>query len=152
MAEEKSEDKPKKVVPKRTRVNNFRSTEEQRSRIEALALQCGMRPSHYMLARALDYKPLARMNPIEEKVYRELVAIRTTIRSVSSRIGNMDAKQREDFYSSFSYLSDAIEKIASVAGPLNRICKKLSSRNKNLIQPKCEQEEQQDDQEEQEDE
>jgi hypothetical protein len=117
---------------RRTAMNNFRSTVEQKQRIQALADECGMKPTHYMLARALNYKPLVRMTPTQEAIYGELVQLRSKYRSLGTRIQRLSRKERDELFSSRSWLIESIETIAAVSERLDQIFDKVFPKNSKL--------------------
>ena len=118
---------------RRTAINNFRSTVEQRKRIIELAAECGMKPTHYMLARALNYKPLARMTPEEKAIYDALVPIRSQFRSLGTRIQRLSRKERDELFSSRSWLLESIENIALASERINNFFDRAFKKNTKLI-------------------
>jgi hypothetical protein len=118
---------------RRTAINNFRSTVEQRKRIIELAAECGMKPTHYMLARALNYKPLARMTPEEKAIYDVLVPIRSQFRSLGTRIQRLSRKERDELFSSRSWLLESIDNIALASERINNFFYRAFKKNTKLI-------------------
>jgi hypothetical protein len=118
---------------RRTAINNFRSTVEQRKRIIELAAECGMKPTHYMLARALNYKPLARMTLEEKAIYDVLVPIRSQFRSLGTRIQRLSRKERDELFSSRSWLLESIENIALASERINNFFDRAFKKNTKLI-------------------
>lgn len=85
-------------ITKRNVFVGAKVTPQQKEEIHALANQCGMTVSDYLLARAYNYKPKARLTKEESLLLQNLDNCRADLVNYVSALHGMNNKQRLEMF------------------------------------------------------
>ena len=97
-------------------------TPEQKAEIQSFANQCGMTVSNYILARAYNYKPKARLTKEEILLLQNLDNCRADLVNYVSALHGMNNKQRLDMFNRYPFMVGWLQKLGDVA---NSVCQFL---------------------------
>ena len=97
-------------------------TTQQKEEIQSFASQCGMTVSDYLLARAYNYKPRARLTKEEIQLLQNLDNCRADLVNYVSALHGMNNKQRLDMFNRYPFMVGWLQKLGDVA---NSVCQFL---------------------------
>lgn len=97
-------------------------TLQQKEKIQSFANQCGMTVSDYLLARAYNYKPKARLTKEEIQLLQNLDNCRADLVNYVSALHGMNNKQRLDMFNRYPFMVGWLQKLGDVA---NSVCQFL---------------------------
>lgn len=97
-------------------------TPQQKEKIQSFANQCGMTVSDYLLARAYNYKPKARLTKEEIQLLQNLDNCRADLVNYVSALHGMNNKQRLDMFNRYPFMVGWLQKLGEVA---NSVCQFL---------------------------
>lgn len=111
-------------ITKRNVFVGAKVTPEQKEEIHALANQCGMTVSDYLLARAYNYKPKARLTKEESLLLQNLDNCRADLVNYVSALHGMNNKQRLEMFNRIPFMVGRLQKLGDVA---EAVCQFLDS-------------------------
>lgn len=85
----------------RTEYIGAKVTAEQKQYIRRLAAECGMTVSSYVLARAFNYRPKARLTARQEAVMETLIGCRSDLVNYTSALRGMNPEKRRQMFNSY---------------------------------------------------
>ena len=109
-------------IVKRSVFVGAKVTPEQKAEIQSFANQCGMTVSNYILARAYNYKPKARLTKEEIQLLQNLDNCRADLVNYVSALHGMNNKQRLDMFNRYPFMVGWLQKLGDVA---NSVCQFL---------------------------
>ena len=118
-------------IVKRSVFIGAKVTPQQKEEIQPFANQCGMTVSNYILARAYNYKPKARLTKEEIQLLQNLDNCRADLVNYVSALHGMNNKQRLDMFNRYPFMVGWLQKLGDVA---NSVCQFLDGvRTQNNI-------------------
>ena len=96
----------------------------QKEHIKSLAEQCGMTVSDYLLARAYNYKPKARLSKEEAALLQNLDNCRADLVKYTSALHGMSASQRHMMLNQIPFMVNWLKELGNVA---ENVCQFLNS-------------------------
>ena len=96
----------------------------QKEHIKSLAEQCGMTVSDYLLARAYNYKPKARLTKEEAVLLQNLDNCRADLVKYTSALHGMSASQRHMIFNQIPFMVNWLKELGNVA---ENVCQFLNS-------------------------
>lgn len=96
----------------------------QKEHIKSLAEQCGMTVSDYLLARAYNYKPKARLSKEEAALLQNLDNCRADLVKYTSSLHGMSASQRHTMFNQIPFMVNWLKELGNVA---ENVCQFLNS-------------------------
>lgn len=96
----------------------------QKEHIKSLAEQCGMTVSDYLLARAYNYKPKARLSKEEAALLQNLDNCRADLVKYTSALHGMSASQRHMMFKQIPFMVNWLKELGNVA---ENVCQFLNS-------------------------
>lgn len=96
----------------------------QKEHIKSLAEQCGMTVSDYLLARAYNYKPKARLSKEEAALLQNLDNCRADLVKYTSALHGMSASQRHKMFNQIPFMVNWLKELGNVA---ENVCQFLNS-------------------------
>lgn len=96
----------------------------QKEHIKSLAEQCGMTVSDYLLARAYNYKPKARLTKEEAALLQNLDNCRTDLVKYTSALHCMSTSQRHMMFNQIPFMVNWLKELGNVA---ENVCQFLNS-------------------------
>lgn len=87
----------------------------QKEHIKSLAEQCGMTVSDYLLARAYNYKPKARLSKEEAALLQNLDNCRADLVKYTSALHGMSASQRHTMFNQIPFMVNWLKELGNVA-------------------------------------
>ena len=111
-------------ITKRNVFVGAKVTPQQKEEIHALANQCGMTVSDYLLARAYNYKPKARLSKEESILLQNLDNCRADLVNYVSALHGMNNKQRLEMFNRIPFMVGWLQKLGDVA---ETVCQFLDS-------------------------
>lgn len=126
-----SDDKQAKTVrePRCTTIS-FRVSRTQREHIGRLADKCGMTLSDYVLARAYNYRPKARLTSRQEAVRYELVIARSDYARYTSMLNAMPKDERRAMFRNQSWMVGALQLLGRTAEAITKIIDRYFAPNR----------------------
>ena len=109
-------------IVKRSVFVGAKVTPEQKAEIQSFANQCGMTVSDYLLSRAYNYKPKARLTKEEIHLLQNLDNCRADLVNYVSALHGMNNKQRLDMFNRYPFMVGWLQKLGDVA---NSVCQFL---------------------------
>ena len=109
-------------IVKRSVFIGAKVTPQQKVEIQSFANQCGMTVSDYLLARAYNYKPKARLTKEEIQLLQNLDNCRADLVNYVSALHGMNNKQRLDMFNRYPFMVGWLQKLGDVA---NSVCQFL---------------------------
>ena len=109
-------------IVKRSVFVGAKVTPEQKAEIQSFANQCGMTVSDYLLSRAYNYKPKARLTKEEILLLQNLDNCRADLVNYVSALHGMNNKQRMDMFNRYPFMVGWLQKLGDVA---NSVCQFL---------------------------
>jgi uncharacterized protein (DUF1778 family) len=114
---------------KRSESVKFRATPQQKKHIEELARRAGMTVSEYVLARAYNYSPKARMTELDDAVYDELVAARTDYKKYIGMLTGMNDDLRQQMFNNERWMVGALRLLDAQCTRINYIINNVYGKN-----------------------
>ena len=111
-------------IVKRSVFVGAKVTPEQKTEIQSFANQCGMTVSNYILARAYNYKPKARLTKEEIQLLQNLDNCRADLVNYVSALHGMNNKQRLEMFNRIPFMVGWLQKLGDVA---EAVCQFLDS-------------------------
>ena len=103
----------------------------QKEHIKSMAEQCGMTVSDYLLARAYNYKPKARLSKEEAALLQNLDNCRADLVKYTSALNGMSASQRHMMFNQIPFMVNWLKELGNVA---ENVCQFLNSvKEPNII-------------------
>ena len=96
----------------------------QKEHIKSMAEQCGMTVSDYLLARAYNYKPKARLSKEEAALLQNLDNCRADLVKFTSALHGMSASQRHTMFNQTPFMVNWLKELGNVA---ENVCQFLNS-------------------------
>ena len=96
----------------------------QKEHIKSLAEQCGMTVSDYLLARAYNYKPKARLSKEEAALLQNLDNCRADLVKYTSALHGMRARPRHTMFNQIPFMVNWLKELGNVA---ENVCQFLNS-------------------------
>lgn len=96
----------------------------QKEHIKSLAEQCGMTVSDYLLARAYNYKPKARLSKEEAALLQNLDNCRADLVKYTSALHCMSVSQRHMMFNQIPFMVNWLKELGNVA---ENVCQFLNS-------------------------
>lgn len=96
----------------------------QKEHIKSLAEQCGMTVSDYLLARAYNYKPKARLSKEEAALLQNLDNCRADLVKYTSALHGMSASQQHMMFNQIPFMVNWLKELGNVA---ENVCQFLNS-------------------------
>lgn len=96
----------------------------QKEHIKSLAEQCGMTVSDYLLARAYNYKPKARLSKEEAALLQNLDNCRADLVKYTSALHGMSVSQRHMMFNQIPFMVNWLKELGNVA---ENVCQFLNS-------------------------
>lgn len=90
-------------------------TPRQKEYIKSQAAQCGMTVSDYLLARAYNYHPKARLTKEEAMLLQNLDDCRSDLVKYTSALHGMSTKQRMAMFNQIPFMVDWLKELGNVA-------------------------------------
>ena len=128
--------------PKETRsvFVGARVTPSQRDHIKSLAEQCGMTVSDYILSRAYNFKPKARLTKEEAALLQNLDDCRSDLVKYTSALHGMSTKQRMIMFNQIPFMVGWLKELGNVAENVCQFLNAVKEKNKIPSNPKSEEE------------
>ena len=128
--------------PKETRsvFVGARVTPSQRDHIKSLAEQCGMTVSDYILSRAYNFKPKARLTKEEAALLQNLDNCRSDLVKYTSALHGMSTKQRMAMFNQIPFMVSWLKELGNVAENVCQFLNEVKEKNKIPSNPKSEEE------------
>lgn len=99
-------------------------TPQQKEFIQSQAKLCGMTVSDYLLARAYNYKPKARLTKQEAALLQNLDNCRIDLMRYTSALHGMTPSQRLIMFNHIPFMVDWLKRLGQLA---DRLCEFLNS-------------------------
>ena len=96
----------------------------QKEHIKSMAEQCGMTVSDYLLARAYNYKPKARLTKEEAALLQNLDNCRADLVKYPSALHGMSASPRHMMFNQIPFMVNWLKELGNVA---ENVCQFLNS-------------------------
>ena len=110
----------------------------QKEHIKSLAEQCGMTVSDYLLARAYNYKPKARLSKEEAALLQNLDNCRSDLVKYASALHGMSTKQRMVMFNQIPFMVGWLGELSSVAEGVCQFLEAVKEKNKIPSNPQSE--------------
>ena len=115
-------------------------TPSQRDHIKSLAEQCGMTVSDYILSRAYNFKPKARLTKEEATLLQNLDDCRSDLVKYTSALHGMSTKQRMAMFNHIPFMVGWLKELGNVAENICQFLNAVKEKNKIPSNPKSEEE------------
>jgi len=128
-----TEDKQNTPFPpenRRTEYVGAKVTPGQKQRIRRLAEKCGMTVSSYMLARALGYRPKARLTARQEAVMETLIGCRGDLVNYTSALRGMNPEKRRKMFGSYPFMLEWLKELGRLAERVTGVLDKVRADNR----------------------
>ena len=102
----------------------------QKEHIKSLAEQCGMTVSDYLLARAYNYKPKARLSKEEAALLQNLDNCRSDLVKYTSALHGMSTKQRMVMFNQTPFMVGWLGELSNVAEGVCQFLEAVKEKNK----------------------
>ena len=112
----------------------------QKEHIKSMAEQCGMTVSDYLLARAYNYKPKARLSKEEAALLQNLDNCRSDLVKYTSALHGMSTKQRMVMFNQIPFMVGWLKELGNVAENICQFLNAVKEKNKIPSNPKSEEE------------
>ena len=123
-------------IVKRSVFVGAKVTPEQKTEIQSFANQCGMTVSDYLLARAYNYKPKARLTKEEIHLLQNLDNCRADLVNYVSALHGMNNKQRLDMFNRYPFMVGWLQKLGDVANSVCQFLDGVKAQNNIPTNPK----------------
>ena len=115
-------------------------TPGQKEYIKSLAGQCGMTVSDYILSRAYNFKPKARLTKEEAVLLQNLDDCRSDLVKYTSALHGMSTKQRMAMFNQIPFMVGWLKELGNVAENVCQFLNAVKEKNKIPSNPKSEEE------------
>lgn len=115
-------------------------TPTQKEQIKSLAGQCGMTVSDYILPRAYNFKPKARLTKEEAVLLQNLDDCRSDLVKYTSALHGMSTKQRMVMFNQIPFMVGWLKELGNVAESVCQFLNAVKEKNKIPSNPKSEEE------------
>ena len=105
-------------------------TPSQKEYIKSQAEQCGMTVSDYLLARAYNYHPKARLTKEEAALLQNLDNCRSDLVKYTSALHGMSTKQRMAMFNQIPFMVGWLKELGNVAESVCRFLNAAKEQNK----------------------
>lgn len=105
-------------------------TPSQKEYIKSQAAQCGMTVSDYLLARAFNYKPMARLTKEETALLQNLDDCRSDLVKYTSALHGMSTKQRMAMFNQIPFMVGWLKELGNVAESVCQFLNAAKEQNK----------------------
>ena len=105
-------------------------TPSQKEYIKSQAEQCGMTVSDYLLARAYNYHPKARLTKEEAALLQNLDNCRSDLVKYTSALYGMSTKQRMAMFNQIPFMVGWLKELGNVAESVCRFLNAAKEQNK----------------------
>lgn len=112
----------------------------QKEYIKSQAEQCGMTVSDYLLARAYNYQPKARLTKEEVDLLQNLDNCRSDLVKYTSALHGMSTKQRVAMFNQIPFMVSWLKELGNVAESVCQFLNAVKEKNKIPSNPKIEEE------------
>ena len=123
-----TEDKQNTPFPpenRRTEYVGAKVTPGQKQHIRRLAEKCGMTVSNYMLARAFNYRPKARLTARQEAVMETLIGCRSDLVNYTSALRGMNPEKRKQMFNSYPFMLEWLKELGRLADRISGVLDKV---------------------------
>lgn len=121
---------PDKNDEKRSVFIGAKVTPRQKEHIKSLAEQCGMTVSDYVLSRAYNFKPKARLTKEETTLLQNLDDCRSDLVKYTSALHGMSTKQRMVMFNQIPFMVGWLKELGSVAESICQFLNAVREQNK----------------------
>ena len=105
-------------------------TPSQKEYIKSQAVQCGMTVSDYLLARAYNYHPKARLTKEEAALLQNLDDCRSDLVKYTSALPGMSTKQRMAMFNQIPFMVGWLKELGNVAESVCQFLNTVKEQNK----------------------
>lgn len=105
-------------------------TPRQKEYIKSQAAQCGMTVSDYLLARAYNYHPKARLTKEEATLLQNLDNCRSDLVKYTSALHGMSTKQRMAMFNQIPFMVGWLKELGNVAESVCQFLNAAKEQNK----------------------
>ncbi len=105
-------------------------TPRQKEYIKSQAAQCGMTVSDYLLARAYNYHPKARLTKEEAALLQNLDNCRSDLVKYTSALHGMSTKQRMAMFNQIPFMVGWLKELGNVAESICQFLNAAKEQNK----------------------
>ena len=112
----------------------------QKEHIKSLAGQCGITVSDYILSRAYNFKPKARLTKEEAVLLQNLDDCRSDLVKYTSALHGMSTKQRMAMFNQIPFMVGWLKELGNVAENICQFLNAVKEKNKIPSNPKSEEE------------
>ena len=105
-------------------------TPSQKEYIKSQAEQCGMTVSDYLLARAYNYRPKARLTKEEAMLLQNLDDCRSDLVKYTSALHGMSTKQRMAMFNQIPFMVGWLKELGNVAESVCQFLNVAKEQNK----------------------
>ena len=105
-------------------------TPSQKEYIKSQAVQCGMTVSDYLLARAYNYHPKARLTKEEAALLQNLDDCRSDLIKYTSALHGMSTKQRMAMFNQIPFMVGWLKELGNVAESVCQFLNTVKEQNK----------------------
>lgn len=105
-------------------------TPKQKEYIKSQAAQCGMTVSDYLLARAYNYHPKARLTKEEAMLLQNLDDCRSDLVKYTSALHGMSTKQRMAMFNQIPFMVGWLKELGNVAESVCQFLNAAKEQNK----------------------
>ena len=123
-------------IMKRSVFVGAKVTPKQKAEIQSFANQCGMTVSDYLLSRAYNYKPKARLTKEEIHLLQNLDNCRADLVNYVSALHGMNNKQRLDMFNRYPFMVGWLQKLGDVANSVYQFLDGVRAQNNIPSNPK----------------
>lgn len=113
-------------------------TPRQKEYIKSQAEQCGMTVSDYLLARAYNYHPKARLTKEETILLQNLDDCRSDLVKYTSALHGMSTKQRMVMFNQIPFMVGWLGELSSVAEGVCQFLEAVKEKNRIPSNPQSE--------------
>ena len=114
----------------RTEYIGAKVTVEQKQYIRRLAAECGMTVSSYVLARAFNYRPKARLTTRQEAVMETLIGCRSDLVNYTSALRGMNPEKRRQMFNSYPFMLEWLKELGRLAERITDVLDKVRFSNR----------------------
>ena len=113
-------------------------TPKQKEYIKSQAEQCGMTVSDYLLARAYNYHPKARLTKEEAALLQNLDNCRSDLVKYTSALHGMSTKQRMIMFNQIPFMVGWLGELSNVAEGVCQFLEAVKEKNRIPSNPQSE--------------
>ena len=115
---------------RRTEYVGAKVTPGQKRHIRRLADECGMTVSSYVLARAFNYRPKARLTARQEAVMETLIGCRSDLVNYTSALRGMNPEKRRQMFNSYPFMLEWLKELGRLAERVTDVLDKVRFSNR----------------------